>query len=248
MRYLMRFSYDGSSFSGYQKQPNKRTIQGEIEKVLYQVNGNQPVSLVASGRTDAKVHAYNQSAHFDLQKTYDSKRLLHALNKMLPKDIYIRQLEVVPPEFHARFDVIKKQYCYKINLGEYNPLERAYVYQYGKNLAIEKMKEASNFLLGTHDFRSFTKQDEEKEDYRRTLYAITYEQQGSLLCISFCGSGFLRYMVRNLVGTLIEIGNGKRLPSSIPDILNAKDRSKAGMTAPPEGLYLQFVEYESEVC
>ncbi len=129
MRYLMTFSYDGTNFYGYQKQKNKRTVQDEIENVLSKIN-DKKISISASGRTDAGVHAINQKAHFDSSNEYDTDRLKHSMNKMLPDDIYIKNIKLVNDDFHARFNVTRKKYVYKINVGEYNPLDRNYIYQY----------------------------------------------------------------------------------------------------------------------
>lgn len=244
MRYLMTFAYDGTAYLGYQKQPNGKTIQETIETNLSKINGNQFVSLHASGRTDAHVHAYGQTAHFDMQKRIDIGRLQHALNQMLPNDIFISKVEEVDDIFHARFDVKAKEYIYKINVGTYNPFERNYVYQYNRYLDISKIASALHYLEGTHNFKAFTKIDEDKESYERTIYQVSLHYESDLLIISFLGSGFLRYMVRNMIGTLLEIGEGKKEAQDIIKILESKDRTKAGVTAPPEGLYLNKVYYE----
>ena len=246
MRYFMTFSYDGSDFKGYQKQSNCRTVQGEIENVLKKINGDQAVKIVATGRTDAGVHALNQKAHFDLDTEVDCEKLLHSMNSMLPEDIYIKTMETVSDNFHARFDAIGKEYVYLINMGEYNPLERKYVYQHSKKLDVVEMERAMKYLEGTHNFKAFTKVDEEKEDYVRTLSQtnlIRDLKDVNEITLVFIGTGFLRYMVRNIVGTLIEIGEGKRRSEEIIDILKSEDRTKAGKTANPEGLYLKNVFY-----
>ena len=246
MRFFITFAYDGSKYKGYQKQPKERTIQGELERVLTIINNNTSVSVSASGRTDAGVHALNQCAHFDLNTSITSEKLKYALNNMLPKDIYIKKVEVVEDDFHARFNVQAKEYIYKINLGEYNPIEKDYVYQYNKQLDIVEMRKALKNLEGTHDYRSFTKTNDEKDDYVRTIFkaSITSDvQNANIIIISFLGNGFLRYMVRNMVGYLIEIGAGKHFSIDIIDVLTACDRTCAGVTAPPEGLYLKEVSY-----
>lgn len=242
MRYLMTFSYDGSNFYGYQKQPKKRTIQSEIEQVLSKIN-NDKVIIHASGRTDAKVHANNQKAHFDIKKI-DSSKLKNSMNKMLPNDIYIKDIKEVKDDFHARFNVKKKEYIYKINLGEYNPIEKDYIYQYCKKLNIKNIKKAIKYLKGEHNFKSLTKTNEEIENYIRTIYNIKLSEKNSILTISFIGNGFLRYMVRNMVGLLISVGENEIKPEDIKVILDAKDRRKSKKTAPPEGLYLNNVFYK----
>lgn len=245
MRYLITFSYDGSKYKGYQKQPYERTIQGEVEKVLQKLNHNQSVSIHASGRTDAGVHAINQKAHFDLEQDVTLDRLKHSMNCLLPKDIYVKKIEKVKPDFHARFCVRAKEYVYQLNMGEYNPIEKDYVCQWNKKLDIIEMERAMKFLEGTHDFRSFTKTDE-KEDYVRTIVStnlICDTKDINQISLIFVGTGFLRYQVRNMVGTLVEIGEGKRKSREILEILEAKDRRKAGITAPACGLYLKDVYY-----
>ena len=162
MRYLMSFSYDGSNFKGYQKQPKVRTVQGEIEKALKQINNNNKVDIHASGRTDAGVHALNQTAHFDLEMEITEEKLRQGLNSLLPEDVYIKKISKVDDNFHARFNSIGKEYIYIINLGEYNPIDRNYVYQYNKKLDVVEMERALKYLEGTHNFKSFTKTDEEK--------------------------------------------------------------------------------------
>lgn len=246
MRYLISFSYDGSSFRGYQKQPSRRTIQGEIESVLESINDNQKVDIVASGRTDAGVHALNQKAHFDLDIKITEDKLKKAMNSMLPDDIYVKTVEVVKEDFHARYDVSCKEYVYKINLGEYNPIEKDYVLQYNRKLDVVEIERALKYIEGTHDFKSFTKADDEKEDYVRTIYSASLTRDiknVNFLTFTFLGTGFMRYMVRNLVGTLIEIGEGKIKSEEIFDIFAKKDRKAAGKTAAPNGLYLKDVFY-----
>lgn len=246
MRYLMTLSYDGTNFSGYQKQPKERTIQAELEKALKQINNNKKVEVYASGRTDAKVHAINQKAHFDLEVKITTEKLQKGLNSLLPEDIYIKKIEEVPEDFHARFNALGKEYIYQINMGEYDPLERNYVYQYNKKLDVVEMERAMKYLEGTHNFKSFTKTTEEIEDYTRTISQtniIRDSKNVNKITLVFLGTGFLRYMVRNMVGILIEIGEGKRRSEEIIDILKEENRVKAGKTANPEGLYLRNVFY-----
>ena len=246
MRYLITFAYDGSKYSGYQKQPKAKTIQGELERVLKVINDNKKVSVTASGRTDAKVHAYNQKAHFDLDINISEDKLKKAINSLINDDIYVKSVIFVKDSFHARFDVKAKEYIYKINMGEYDPLEKDYVFQYNKRLDIVEMERALKYLEGTHDFKSFTAADDERDDYKRTIVQtnlIRDLKNVNRITISFLGTGFMRYMVRNMVGLLIEIGEGKHKSEEVIAILEAKDRRKAGITASPEGLYLKDVFY-----
>jgi tRNA pseudouridine38-40 synthase len=245
MRYLITFAYDGSKFKGYQKQPKVRTVQGELEKVLKTINVEK-VEVEASGRTDAGVHALNQKAHFDLKLSIDPEKLKLGLNSLLPGDIYIKNAIVVKDDFHARFNAKAKEYIYKINMGEYDPIEKDYILQYNKKLDIVAIERALKYLEGEHDFKSFTKADDEKEDYVRKIVQTNLVRDlknVNRFTIAFLGTGFMRYMVRNMIGTLIEIGEGKRKSEDIIDILNAKDRRKAGYTAEAQGLYLKDVFY-----
>ena len=245
MRYLMTFSYDGSKYNGYQKQPKKISVQEFLEDKLKMLNSNKRVILHSSGRTDKGVHAINQKAHFDLNKEVNPDRLKHSLNKMMELDgtIYIKNIEEVDSDFHARFDVKEKEYIYKINIGEYNPIEKDYVYQYNKDLDINSMIEASKYLIGEHYFTSFTKDSKEYETCVRTIYSIDIKKINNVVTLTFKGNGFLRYMVRNIVGTLINVGERRINPQEIEAILNSLDRRKAGKTAPASGLYLSNVKY-----
>ena len=242
MRYLMTFSYDGTNYNGYQKQPNKNTVQNKIEEALEKIT-NEKITIHSSGRTDSKVHALNAKAHFDIEKEINIDKLKKGINSLIPEDIYVKKIEQVDGEFHARFNVIEKRYLYKINIGDYNPIERNYVYQYNKELDIKKMIEASKYLIGTHNFKAFTKTDDTKDDYIRIIYDIKIKEEDNIITLEFIGNGFLRYMVRNMVGTLIEIGENKLKPIDIMNILESEDRKKAGKTAKACGLYLKDVKY-----
>ena len=247
MRYFMTFSYDGSKYKGYQKQPKVKTIQSEIEKALKQINNNEKVEIHASGRTDAGVHALNQKAHFDLTIKITHEKLKNALNSLIPDDIYVKNIIEVEDDFHARFNVRAKEYIYKINMGEYDPIQKDYVYQYNKKLDVVEIERAMKYLEGEYNFKSFTKTDDEKDDYVRKIVQtnlIRDVKNVNQIVLSFLGTGFLRYMVRNIVGTLIEIGEGKRKSEDMIEILEKKDRKCAGKTANPEGLYLKDVFYK----
>ena len=241
----MSFSYNGTAFSGYQIQKNKRTVEEEIEKVLSKLNHNQSVKICASGRTDAKVHAYLQTAHFDFEQ-WDVENLTYKLNQLLPKDIYVKKVEEVTKDFHARYNAKRKTYVYKINCGEYDPFTIHTVFQYNKHFNVENMKEAIQFFVGEHDFSSFTRRRQQYENTRRTIYKALIREEQDILEIEFTGNGFLQYMVRNMVGFLIEVGEGKRKPIEVFEVLEKKDRRYASFTANPEGLYLKKVEYEKD--
>ena len=169
-----------------------------------------------------------------------------ALNSYLPNDIYIKQVEVVPETFHARYNVTAKEYMYIINIGEYNPLERNHVFQYNKQLDIVAIERALKYLEGEHNFKSFSPSNNEKDNFVRTITQtnlIRDIKNTNKITILFLGTGFLRYMIRNMIGTLIEIGEGKRKAEDIIEIIKAEDRAVAGPTSCPEGLYLRNVFY-----
>ena len=246
MRYLINFSYDGSMFNGYQKQPNLRTVQGCLEDALKFINGGCCIDIHSSGRTDKGVHAYNQYAHFDMDRSITLYKLKCALNTYTPDDIYIKDVRIVDNDFHARYSVLKKEYIYKLNVGEYSPVNRNYVYQYNKKLDLVAMERGLKYLEGEHNFKSFTKSDDDIVDYVRKISTTSIVRDSrdlNKITISFVGTGFLRYMVRNMVGLLIEIGEGKRNPEEVIKILDKEDRTISGKTANPEGLYLKNVFY-----
>lgn len=239
----MTFSYDGSKFHGYQVQNGLRTVQEELEIELTRLNGMKPVKLISSGRTDALVHAFNQKGHFDFTKEINAEKVRNSLNRLLKGDIYVKSIVSVNEDFSARHDVKEKTYEYKINLGEYNPIEANYAYQYCKKLDVNKMIIGSKYLLGEHDFSSFVKKDSLKEDNVRNIYNINIELKNDILYINITGNGFMRYMVRNIVGTLMAVGENKIEPIKVKEILEKKDRIYAKKTAPACGLYLKEVKY-----
>lgn len=242
MRYKIDFSYDGSLFFGYQKQPNKRTIQGEIERVLSSIN-DSPVTISSSGRTDRGVNALHQIAHFDFNKDISCFKLKGALNSYLPDDIYINEVSKVDDDFHARYSAKRKTYSYFINMGTYNPMKRSQAFQYCKKLDVNLMKEASKYMLGKHDFTTFACGEDRRSDKVREIYKIDFNLSEDVLTISFTGSGFLKYQVRNMVGLLIKVGEKKESPENVGKLIEQKDRKKIGITAPACGLTLINVEY-----
>ncbi len=243
MRYLITFSYDGKDFNGYQRQEGLRTIQEEMEKALKGINGGIDTILNSSGRTDKGVHALYQTAHVDISVDITPYKLMRAMNSNLPKDIHVIKTEVVDDNFHARYMVKEKEYQYKLNMGEYNPIERNYVYQYCKRLDVEKMKEGIKYFLGTHNFKSFTPNRDKRENYVRTINYVNIQEKNNILTFTFRGNGFIKYQIRNMVGYLIRVGENKKAGEDIPQILKSKDRRNASITAHPEGLYLTNVIY-----
>ena len=243
-RYLINFSYDGTNYNGYQKQKVLNTIQGKIEDALKYINNGKYTKIHASGRTDAHVHAINQYAHADVDVKITEYKLKCALNSLLPNDIYIKGTKLVNDDFHARYMVESKEYIYKLNLKEYNPFERNYVYQYCKPLDIDSMKKAIKYFIGEHDFTTFSSNEDRKENNVRTIFKAEIEEKDNYVTILFKGTGFLKYMVRIMVGALIMVGEGKIKPNNIEEMFKRKDKSLVKITANPEGLYLKNVEYK----
>lgn len=235
-------SYDGSRFHGFQRQLNLRTVQGEIEKVL-KIICKEVITIHPSGRTDKNVHAYGQVFHFDSKLDIKKENWQRAINALLPKDIYIKDVEIVDNNFHARFSAKKKEYRYLISIDEYNPLRSQYVCFIKHKLDISKIQQALKLFVGTHDFASFSSGQHPEKDKVRTIYEAKLNQNGKELEFIFVGNGFLRYQVRIMMGTLIEIGLGKKDISIIEYLFNNYDRAKARYTAEPQGLYLYKVEY-----
>ena len=245
-RYLITFSYDGTNFAGFQKQPGLRTVEQELEEALTFINQKKKTSLVASGRTDAKVHALRQKAHFDLAVTITDNKLKRALNSNISDEIHVLEVEKKEPSFHARYQVKEKKYCYLLNVGEYNPLLRNKVYQYNHELNVKAMQKAIKYFKGKHDFRAFVSENNTKENCVRTIYKVGIKRNKcdkNILEFYFTGTGFMKYQVRNMVGYLIKVGEKKADPKSVIEVLESKNRKKAGKTAPAEGLYLVDVLY-----
>lgn len=243
MRFLIKFSYDGTNYSGFQSQKRLETIQEKLEDALTKINDGKKTSITATGRTDKGVHALAQYGHADIDVKITENKLKRAMNSNLPDDIHVIEVVKVDDKFHARYNVKGKTYKYIINMGEYNPIQRNYVFQYNHELNIKSMKEAIKYFIGTHDFRAFATDSKDKENCVRTITKASILEDNNKLIITFSGDGFLRYQVRNMVGILIKVGEDKLDPVKIKDIILSKDRTKAGKTAPAEGLYLVEVEY-----
>lgn len=247
MKYLISFSYDGSNFNGYQSQDNYRTVEGEIERVLKEINNDRSIKIVSSGRTDKGVHAKDQKAHFELSITNITEyKLKCAMNSKLPLDIHVNEVNIVDKDFHARYMVSLKEYKYYLNMGEFNPIERNYVFQYNKELDYNLMKESIKDFIGEHDFTSFTPTKDKRDNCVRTINEAYIEKKDNILIFTFKGTGFIKYQVRNMVGYLIKIGEHKKDPNSIKNVLEKKNRIEASITAHPEGLVLEKVEFKDE--
>lgn len=236
--------YEGSDFSGWQVQPNQRTIQAEIERALLEIE-EKPVRIHGSGRTDAGVHALGQVASFTLENRIPLKNLQKAMNRRLPPAIRILDVVEVEPEFHARHSAVAKTYEYRWRRDEVcPPFERRFVWHHPYPLDEASMIRAAPMFEGERDFRSLaTHNGADLLSTVRTIYSSRLERLGPLLVYRVRGSGFLYNMVRNVAGTLLEVGRGNISAESIPAILEARDRSAAGPTAPAVGLFLVSVEY-----
>ena len=241
-RYLAICSYDGTHYKGFQKQIDGGTIQDNIEDALSKLL-NVKTIIHASGRTDAQVHAYNQTFHFDTIKELDTTKFIHSMNCLLNDDIHIKSLKEVDSDFHARISAKKKHYRYVINMGEKDPFYINYHYQLNKKLDVDKIKEASKLFIGEHNFQDFTSKEEDFSSFIRTIDNIEVNQVDDILIIDFYGNGFMRYMIRMIVGTLLEIGLDKEDYSFIEEHLDKKERRIISYKAPGNGLYLVEVIY-----
>ncbi len=245
-KYKVIVAYDGTKYGGWQVQLNAISIQSLIESSLSTIL-RAPISLYGSGRTDAGVHAFAQSAHFTTDAPIDTFKTLASLNGLLPADIRILNVEQVPLEFHARFSALSKTYHYRLHIDPIpDPFKRRYAYHVPHSVDLSLMKEAAAHFIGTHDFTSVANEagrGAAAKDAVRTLYRLDIIEEAGGARLEFEGSGFLYKMVRNIVGTLLDVCAGKIDKDKIPAILKAKDRKQAGRAAPPHGLYLVEVKY-----
>ncbi len=243
-RFKVVVSYDGTAYLGWQRQPHGLTIQEVVEDTIKKIS-NESVVIVGSGRTDAKVHALGQVFHFDSGFYLDAKGWKKALNAHLPEDITIVSIVAVKEDFHARFHAVKKGYEYRILLGEKDVFLRNYALRCYYKLDIEAMEKASKLFVGKKDFSSFcTNGFDTHPDQVREIYRIDFTYENQLLKITFEGKGFLRYMVRMIVGTLIELGRGKISEKDIERMLEERRKGACRYNAKAYGLYLVSVSYD----
>ena len=249
---LLTISYCGSAYCGWQVQPSKKTIEGEVELAFFKLF-NEKIDVTGSGRTDAGVHALKAKANailpkeFTLKNFYDEKikfeKLRNLLNHFLPEDIRVNSIKQVALCFNARKSAKKKTYLYKIKLGEKSPFDANRYYFFNLPLNVEHMQKCANILLGEHDFSSFCASKTSVTSFVRTIYSIKIKQTKDVITFEICGNGFLYNMVRIIVGTLIDFSLKNKNENDMRNVLEAKNRNCAGKTAPACGLYLKNVVY-----
>ena len=245
MRVFGKVAYQGSHYQGWQKQSDAPSVEETIEAVLSKIL-NQDINIFGSGRTDAGVHALNQTFHFDIEKeNLDLDKLKYAANSLLPKDVFIKELKVVDNDFHARYSIKEKIYEYRIKFGERD------VFNYQNEATIpyptdiKKMEESLKLFVGQHNYQNFTSKEEDEAGFVREIKEIStvYYKEENRLTITLVGNGFMRYMVRYIIGTALAIGQGKEDLSFITDNLDSKERNIISYKAPAEGLFLKDVKY-----
>ena len=240
----LTIEYDGKDFNGWQRQPDKLNIQGEIEKAIKEITGEN-IDLIASGRTDAGVHSLGQIANFKTSSKLPVEKIPIAINTKLKRSIRILRAEEVEEEFHSRYSCKKKTYRYIINNSKNGTaIYRNLQYNFSEKLDEAKMNEAIKFFIGEYDFKAFKASGTSSKSSVRTIYSGSVIRKDDLVIIQITGNGFLYNMVRIIAGTLVEVGVGKLKPIDIKKIIESKDRQNAGKTLPPQGLYLVNVSYE----
>lgn len=242
-RIKLTVAYDGTAYCGWQVQKNGITVEGVLNSALTKLTGEE-ITVIGASRTDAGVHARGNVAVFDTESRIPPERFACALNSCLPEDVVVVRSEETAPDWHPRHCDSVKTYEYQIlNRDVPDPLSRRTSYFVSFHLDVEKMKEAASYLVGEHDFKSFCSVHTEAESTVRTIYELTLDKQGDMITVRVKGSGFLYNMVRIIAGTLTGVGRGLYPPQKVKEMLEAKDRTKAGMTAPPQGLVLVEIAY-----
>ena len=242
-RIKIDFSYDGRNFYGFQYLKDKRTVQGVLEEALSKILGEE-IKITASGRTDAGVSAFHQVAHFDTNSSIIATNICFAVNKILPKDVQVFNSKRVSSNFHARFSAKSKTYKYYVYESKHiNPIYENFMYRCEKELDIESMREGAKYLIGKHNFKAFATQDKNVTNHTREVYKIDIEQNNNCYIFTINGNSFLYNMVRNIVGTILDVGIGKITPNKIKTILDSKCRKNAGKLVPSYALCLCDVFY-----
>lgn len=251
MNFKLHIQFDGTDFHGWQVQGSLRTVQGELQRVMTLLNGEEEVHVHGSGRTDAGVHAEGFVANVNLNKTFTPERLLKAINGNLWNDVRVLKVEKVPDDFHARFSAKGKTYLYRVvNAPFISPFWSRYALHEARPLDVSKMNDTARLFLGTHDWTAFSAASAEVDHRVRTISDFTVESKwdtrANAVIVEFkiSGNGFLRYMVRSIVGTMLEVGRGEKDSDTIQTAIINGDRSLAGMTSPAHGLTLLQVHYK----
>jgi tRNA pseudouridine38-40 synthase len=243
MNYKLVFAYDGSKYFGYAVQKNEEhTVQAVIEKAISTIL-NKETKIYASGRTDRGVHALNQVANFHCDHLLDEAKFLRSLNKLIPNDIYFKKITKVDEKFNARFSAVAKEYIYIINYKEYDPFRRAYELLDTK-IDYDLLLATSQIFVGTHNFQNFTSKPTDDKNFVRTIYSISFKRKEGRIYIDFKGDGFMTYMIRKIIGALLEVNKGNLKTDEILNLLNLEKREIITYTAPPEGLFLKRVYYK----
>lgn len=249
VRYKATIAYDGTEFSGFQVQPNARTVQGEIEKALKTINKDNFVRIHPAGRTDSGVHAQAMVLHFDFPQSIPKEGVFKAMNVLTPSDITLLNLERVANDFHARYHALRKTYTYRVDNNKLaNPFTRNFVFHHPYKMDKLRVQKALDYLVGTHDFTSFCSAKTDKEDKVRTIYeaSVEVDEEKNEWTFTFTGNGFLYHMIRIIIGTLLPIADGRREVESMKKILDAKNREAGGQTIAPNGLRLEEIYYEMD--
>ena len=242
MKILAKVSYLGTNYHGWQIQPNGLTIQEVIESTLSKIL-NTPTKIYGSGRTDAGVHALNQAFHFELNKDFDLERLKYSLNSLLPDDISINSLDKVSDDFHARFSAKKKHYQYRINTLKKNPFLYQTTAYYPYPFDMTKFMQALDLFVGEHNYQNFTSKEEDEDSYKREIYDIKVVVEEEYISVDLIGNGFMRYMIRDIIGTCLAVASGKEELTYITDRLDTDKDMHTAYRASPEGLFLIDVIY-----
>lgn len=241
-RIKLVLEYNGKNFSGWQRQKSRRSVQGEVENALSKLL-QTPVLIVGSSRTDAKVHAFGQVAHFDYEGSMAAEKFAQALNSILPEDVKVVSSSKVSANFNARFDVKKKTYLYYLSRSQKNAILNGLVAGINYSLDENKIKECLNLFLGRHNFKGFCASGAQVTNFERIIYEAKLLKKRNFYVFKFTGNGFMQHMVRILVGTCVDVGRGRLSLEEVKQALENADRTKAGKTMPASGLYLKKIYY-----